>query len=116
MGYSSATLTTKVNAVAGAYTYISAHTADPSTNGANEVSGGSYARQQTTWAAATGSGPVTRTGSQVAIPMPSGATTVTHFGLWSAATGGTYGGSVDITDQAFSSGGNLLVTPTLSES
>lgn len=116
MGYTTAALTTKVNAVAAAATYISAHTADPSTNGANEVTGGSYARQQTTWGSATGSGPVTRTGSQVTIPMPSGATTVTHYGLWTASTGGTFYGSVDITDQAFSSGGNLLVTPTLSES
>ena len=116
MPYTTAALTVKVNAIAAAYPYISAHTADPGSSGANEVSGGSYARQLTTFAAATGSGPVTRTGTQVTIPMPSGATTVTHYGQWSAVSGGTFGGSVDCTDQAFSSGGNLLVTPTLSES
>lgn len=115
MAYSVAGLTTKVNAVATAYPYVSAHTADPGASGANEVSGGSYVRQLATYAAATGSGPVTRTAPQVSIPMPTGATTVTHYGHWSASTGGTFGGGVDCTDQAFSSGGNLLVTPTLSE-
>lgn len=115
MGYSVAGLTAKVNAVASAATYISAHTADPGSNGANEVTGGSYARQQTTWGSAAGSGPVTRAGSQVTIPIPTGVT-VTHFAVQSAVSGGTYYGSVDVTDQVFASGGNLLVTPTLSES
>jgi hypothetical protein len=40
-----------VTAVAG---YLSLHTADPGTTGANEVSGGSYARQAITWNAASG--------------------------------------------------------------
>lgn len=105
--------TLAVNAVAAAGTWISAHTADPSTTGANEVAGGSYARQQTVWAAATGSPTVTRTGSQVTVPIPAG-TTATHFGVFSAVTGGTFYGFVDSTDEVFGSGGNLLVTPTLS--
>lgn len=115
-GYVNAALDLQVDAVAAAATYISAHTADPSTNGANEVTGGSYARQQTTWGAKSGAGPRTRTGSQVTVPIPAG-TTVTHWGLWSAASAGTFYGSFDINpDETFGSAGNLLVTPTISSS
>lgn len=35
--------------------YVSLHTASPSTTGANEVSGGGYARQACSWNAASGS-------------------------------------------------------------
>jgi hypothetical protein len=114
VGLNSNALTVKVNALASAATWISAHTADPGTTGTSEVTGGSYARQQTTWGAASGSGPVTRAGTQVTIPIPSG-TTVTHFGLFTAVTGGTFEGFVDSADEVFGSGGNLLVTPTLSD-
>lgn len=113
MGLNANANTLAVNAVAAAGTYISAHTADPGATGTSEVAGGSYARQQTVWAAATGSTTVTRAGSQVTIPIPAG-TTATHFGVWSAATAGTFYGFVDSTDEVFGSGGNLLVTPTLS--
>lgn len=114
MALNSNALTVKVNSLAAAATWISAHTGDPGTTGTNEVTGGSYARQQTTWSSASGSGPVTRAGLQVTIPIPA-ATTVTHFGLFTAVTGGTFEGFVDITDETFGAGGNLLVTPTLSD-
>ena len=109
MGLNTNGLNAAANGVAAAATYISAHTADPGTGGANEVAGGTYARQQTTWAAASGG---SRTGSQVSIPIPA-STTVTHWGLWSAATAGTFYGSYDMADETFSAGGNLLVTPTV---
>jgi hypothetical protein len=109
MGLNVNASTLAVNAVAAAGTYISAHTADPGTGGASEVAGGSYARQQTTWAAASAGA---RVGSQVTIPIPAG-TTVTHWGVWSAASAGTFYGFFDMADEVFGSGGNLLVTPTL---
>jgi hypothetical protein len=114
MGLNTSALDVMLDALAAAGTYISAHTADPGTNGANEVAGGSYARQQTTWGSKTGTTTRSRTGSQVTIPVPSG-TTVTHYGQWSAASAGTFYGSVDIADEVFGSGGNLQVTPTLSQ-
>lgn len=109
MAFTTAVLNLAVDAVAGAGAYISAHTADPTTTGANEVTGGSYARQLTTWAAASGG---SRAGSQVTIPIPTGVT-VTHIGIWSAVTAGTFREGASITSQAFPSGGNLLHTPTL---
>jgi hypothetical protein len=110
MGLSTAGLNAGVNGVAGAGAYISAHTGNPSTNGANEVSGGSYARQQTTWGSASNG---SRVGSQVHIPVPSG-TTVTYWGLWSASTSGTFLGAWQLSaSESFGADGTLDHTPTL---
>lgn len=67
--------------------YLSGHTADPGTTGASELSGGGYARQAITFAAAS-------TGSKAssnAQTMPNaGSTAVTHTGVWTAVTAGTF--------------------------
>lgn len=110
MAYTTATLNAAVDGIAGVGTWISAHTGDPSTTGANEVTGGTYARQQTTWAAASGG---SRAGSQVTIPIPA-ATTVTHWGFWTASTAGTFrGGFALSSSEAFGSAGTFLHTPTI---
>jgi hypothetical protein len=53
------------------------------------------------------------TGSQVTINVPSGVT-ITHWGLWSASSGGTFydGGSLPVSE-TYSSAGTYLATPTL---
>lgn len=73
--------------------YVSLHTGDPGATGANEVTGGSYARQAVTLSAASNkassnSGALNFTG------MP--AATITHVGIWTAASDGTFeiGGSL----------------------
>jgi hypothetical protein len=68
--------------------FISLHTATPGTTGANEVTGGTYARVAVTWAAASG-GSVTNNGSSLSINLPA-TVTATHFGIWSASSAGTY--------------------------
>lgn len=68
--------------------FISLHTGDPSTTGANEVTGGSYARVAETLDAASGG---SKTNASVVMDftgMP--AATVTHFGVWSASSAGTF--------------------------
>jgi hypothetical protein len=94
-------------------TWISLHTASPGTNGANEVAGGSYARVATTWSAASGS---SRAGSAVTINVPA-STTITHFGIWSAGSGGTYkrGGPLSASE-TFTTAGTYALTPTLTGS
>ena len=64
--------------------WISLHTADPSTTGANEATGGSpaYARKQTTWTGGTSDGVVA--GSAVSFDVPAG--TYTHIGVWNGST------------------------------
>lgn len=110
MPFNSSGLNDAVNGVA-ANTWISAHTADPGTSGTSEVAGGSYARQQTTWGAASAG---ERIGSQVTIPIPA-ATAVTHWGLWSASSGGTFKGGFALAGgtESFTNAGSLLHTPTL---
>lgn len=67
---------------------ISLHSGDPSTSGANELSGGGYGRQTVTWNAAAG-GQRSSAGPLIFTVAP--ATTIYHFGLWSAAGPTFYG-------------------------
>lgn len=100
---------------AGAYTppstnYVSLHTADPGDTGSNEVVGGSYARvamtPATDWEAA---GAVVaraiRNANVVSFTgMP--AVTVTHVGVWSASSAGTFmAGDALTASKAVSAGG-----------
>lgn len=63
---------------------IGLHTGDPGEDGsANEVTGGSYARQNVTFSAATG-GLTSNTGTVTFSGMP--ACTVTHVSVWDATT------------------------------
>jgi len=86
-----------VSGLAAVATYVSLHSADPGLTGASEISGGTpaYARKSLTWAsAAAGS---SGTSGVVLLDVP-GATSVSYFGLWSAATGGTYLGGGRLLD------------------
>ncbi|MEV0031449.1 hypothetical protein [Nocardia sp. NPDC050793] len=94
-------------------TWISVHTSDPGSTGTGEASGGTpaYARKQTTWTSATG-GVVN--GSQVTIDLPAG--TFAWIGLWSASSGGTFIDKCAITSTTLGAQGQLLVTPTFTQS
>jgi hypothetical protein len=102
-------------AEAAKYTYESLHTADPGTTGASEATGGSpaYARKAVSCTATAG----VVSAPQVAFDAPAG--TYTHFGLWSAATGGTFYGGDPLqvagtnTPQVLSSQGQVKNTATL---
>lgn len=107
---------TAADAIIALGTYISLHTADPSTTGANEATGGSpaYARQATTWSADTTDDGV-RAGTEVTIDAPAG--TYTHFGLWSASTSGTFvGGGALSSSVTLGAQGQVKVTPTYTQS
>ena len=85
---------TEVQVVAAAESakvlFLSLHTANPTTTGGLEATGGTpaYARKSTVVTATTGTG----TSTQVTFDVPAG--TYTHFGTWSAVTAGTfYGGN-----------------------
>jgi len=96
-----------------AATWISLHTADPAGTGASEVSGGSYARVQTTWGTASGG---SMSGSQVTINVPA-STTIEGWGVWSASTSGTYyAGGLLPANETYAGAGTYLLTPTLTAS
>jgi hypothetical protein len=89
--------------------WASLHSADPSTTGANELSGGSpaYARKAITWNAAA-AGALDNNANPV-FDVPAGVT-VAWAGLWSASSAGTFYGSADVTDEAFAAQGTYTLT------
>lgn len=89
--------------------YLALFTSDPSTTGASgEVSGGSYARQAITFSAASG-GSESSTNAQTFTNMPAEAGGIPYFGVFSAATGGTYefGGTTSGLSSAISAGSTV---------
>jgi hypothetical protein len=89
--------------------WISLHTADPTSVGNFEATGGGYARKQTVWTAGGSDGVVT--GSQVTIDAAAG--TYTHIGIWTAVTGGSFVDKVAISSTTLGATGQILVTPTI---
>lgn len=106
------TKNTLATSYGGAGTWISLHTADPGTTGTSEATGGSpaYARKQTTWGTASGG---VITGSAVTIDVPAG--TYTYAGVWSAVTAGTFVDKVAIASTTLGAQGQVVVTPTFTE-
>lgn len=74
--------------LASRYTFISLHTGDPGTTGANEVTGTGYARKVPTWGTAS-NGSISA--GELTFDIPAGLN-VTHFGYQTAATGATFRG------------------------
>ncbi|MBK8909241.1 MAG: hypothetical protein IPM60_15575 [Rhodospirillales bacterium] len=69
--------------------YVSLHTADPGENGAGaECSGGSYARQAGSFAAASAGSCANDGEISFDFAGYGGQATVTHFGIWDAASNG----------------------------
>ena len=87
--------------------FVSAHSANPGDNGANELSGGSYARQAISFGAAS-AGSIDSS-VQPVIPIPAGGN-VSFIGYWTLVTGGTFLGYSTVTTEAFASAGNYTVT------
>ena len=89
--------------------YASLHTADPGAAGASELAGGApaYARVAVTWTPGATDGVATGT---LATPFDVPATTtITHIGLWDAASGGNFIDKASLS-ATFSSQGTLQVT------
>ena len=75
--------------------YVSLHTADPGDAGASEISGSAYARQGPVAFANAGNNPTVASNSAiVTFPAATGSWgTVAYFGVWDAATAGSFRGS-----------------------
>lgn len=106
MGLSNDALNVGADCIAAdALQWMSLHDADPGPTGANEIA---VARVATAWAPAGGSGD-TETGPHLFTGGPPNGD-VTHFGFWSQAVGGTWGGGNPLTgDQQFNSIGEYTV-------
>lgn len=99
--------------VGGESSWVSLHTgAGAGTTGANEASGGNYARKQSVLTSGTTG---SWTGTQVNIPCAPG--TYTEGGLWTALSGGVFGGSAPFNSGSVivsGAGASINVTPSAS--
>ena len=91
MGYSDSAKNSMLTALGAIATYASLHSGDPSTTGANELTGGTpaYARQPVTFGSASG-GEMAES-NQPVFDVPAGF--VLYVGYWTAVSGGTFLGS-----------------------
>lgn len=98
-------------AVSALGSWISLHTATPGSTGASEAAG--TTRRQTTWTGGTADGTVA--GSQVT-HSAAPANTYTHYGIWSAQTGGTFvdGNALSPGAVTIAAATDILFTPTIS--
>lgn len=97
-------------AFSGIGSWVSLHTGDPGTTGANEATGAPYARKQTVWTGGTADGVVN--GSEVTIDVPAG--TYTWAAIWKtqAGTAATdFVEKVAISSTAYTGAGQMKVTP-----
>jgi hypothetical protein len=105
MALNTAALNAEASALASTYPYLSLHSADPGSTGTNETSA---ARVAAGWGAASG-GAITASNKSFTGGAASGA--CTYVGLWSAATGGTFGGGFALSgDATFNAAGAYTVT------
>ena len=81
---------------------MSLHTADPGVSGTSEVSGGAYARQGPIAFTETGSEPTVASNSAIlTFPQATAAWgLIGFFGIWTAASGGTFQGAGALTVSA----------------
>lgn len=92
----------------GSVTFVSLHTADPSTGGGSEVSASPYTRKAVTWGSPASAS--LQNSAQVVFDVP-GTTTINHLGYWSASTSGTFYGSRALdTAQTFATAGTYTIS------
>jgi hypothetical protein len=105
MPLTDATLNSLGTSLGGLATHLSLHTADPGTTGTNESTAG---RQAVSWTV-DADGDLTSGSKSFTGGASNGA--VTHVGLWSASSGGTFRGAFALTgDTTFNSAGAYTVT------
>lgn len=106
MALNDALLNVGAAAMQSAAAYVSIHTALPNAAGSNESTA---ARQPITWDAAA-NGDMVAT-ADVAFTGGAASGPATYVGFWSAATAGTFYGSLPLTgDQAFNAAGEYTLT------
>lgn len=102
------------DSIPGGTAYVSLHTGNPGGSGtSNETTGGSpaYARKQITWTSGSGGA---LSGTSATIDVPAG--TYTYAGLWNQASGGTCIDWVAITSTTLGAQGQIVVTPSFTQS
>ncbi len=87
--FGASTANALINEVAASGVFASLHSGAPGTTGASELSGNGYARQAVSMSASTARSSA-NSGAVVFGPASGDWVAATHFGLWSAVSGGTF--------------------------
>jgi hypothetical protein len=110
MSYSATVANQALDSITGGTTncgaFVSLHTGAPGGTGANEATGGGYARQACTWNAASARA---KTNSSSLTFSTTGVTANTNAGTSSAVTAGTYG--IDIPLSSSVTAASITVAP-----
>lgn len=107
VGLSTAAAGALLTTLKGSYTYVQLHIADPGPSGTSQAAVETD-RVQATWpttvstASMANTGPLTWTGV-------AGTEDYTHFSVWSAATGGTFGFSGTVTANPVTTGDSFTI-------
>jgi len=109
MPYSAAAKNAMLDQLGTLAVYASLHATAPGSTGTGEITGGSpaYARKSLTWNAASGGSKTLSNTPTFDVPA---STTVAYVGLWSAVSGGTYYGYIDVTDEVYAAQGTYQIT------
>lgn len=91
--------------------YMSLHTATPGLTGANEVAGNAYTRIVVSFGAPTSGAGISGVTVTFPAPTPANWGTITHFGLWDAATVGNFYGGDQLTNSIATSIGVPITFP-----
>lgn len=100
VGFANAVLDALVNGAnltADTSIFLSLHTANPGTTGASECSDGTYARVDVSSSFSAAASAAATNDVAIEFPAMTTGATITHYGLWSASSAGTFyhGGDVN---------------------
>lgn len=106
VGFAAAAANTFLDSHCSAFPWIQLHVGDPgsagTSNPATETS-----RKQVTWASASGGSKANSAG--LSWDGIAGSQDATHFSMWSASSGGTFGGSGTVTANPYTAGDDFVV-------
>lgn len=106
MAFQNVLFNTALDAMAADITQVSLHSTDGGTTGADELTGGAYARQTPAWGAAANASVATTAPMTFSVP---GGSTVAFVGLWDA--GDVWQGSIALANpEEFAGDGEFTVT------
>ena len=104
MAFMETYLNIALDAMTAAADSVSLHTGDPSTTGANELSGGGYSRQTPDWTVASGA--AVEINDPLVYSIPAG-NVIEYVGLWD---GTTWRGSIALEEEEpFNNDGELTI-------
>jgi hypothetical protein len=106
VGFSTAAANAHLDSQGSTYPWIKLHTGDPGSAGtANAAT--ETTRKQATWSAASGG--TKTTSADLSWTAVAGSEDYTHFSMWTASSGGSFGGSGTVTANAVTSGDTFTI-------